>query len=147
MKLKFIFDMEKDEEIMASLHRRNDFANELEELVTKYNGEDSLAVYTDDDIKILKFSDIECVTVINGKSQAVDRQGEFYRVKRRLYEIEEILPASFVRINKSSIANKKHIEKFSAAFSGGVDVVFKSGYKDYVSRRCFAEIKKELKSK
>ena len=33
----------------------------------------------------------------------------------------------------------------AAAFSGSVDVIFKSGYRDYVSRRCFADIKKELK--
>ena len=60
-------------------------------------------------------------------------------------EISEILPNYFIRINKSSLANRKQIERFSAAFSGSVDVIFKSGYRDYVSRRCFAEIKKELK--
>ena len=59
--------------------------------------------------------------------------------------IGELLPAYFMKINKSSIANRNRIEKFAAAFSGSVDVIFKSGYRDYVSRRCFADIKKELK--
>ncbi|MBQ5346928.1 MAG: LytTR family transcriptional regulator, partial [Ruminococcus sp.] len=62
-----------------------------------------------------------------------------------LYEAAQELPASFIKINKSTIANKTRIERFSAVFSGSVDVIFKSGYTDYVSRRCFAEIKKELK--
>ena len=52
---------------------------------------------------------------------------------------------NLIKINKSSLANRKQIERFSAAFSGSVDVIFKSGFRDYVSRRCFADIKKELK--
>ena len=68
-------------------------------------------------------------------------------VKKRLYELEEILPSDFIKINRSCVANKKRIERFSAALTGAVNVIFKSGYTDYASRRCFAEIKKELKSK
>ena len=101
--------------------------------------------YTEDDIKVLKFSEIECVTVDGSKTYAVDVTGERYRLKMRLYEISEILPGYFIKINKSSLANRKQIERFSAAFSGSVDVIFKSGFRDYVSRRCFADIKKELK--
>ena len=63
----------------------------------------------------------------------------------RLYELSEVLPGCFIKINKSSLANRTRIDRFSAAFSGSVDVIFKCGYRDYVSRRCFSEIKKELK--
>ena len=145
MKFKLTIDKEKEELVEATLRSKGDFAYRLEELVRGYIGEDSITAYTEDDIKILKFSEIECITVMDSKTYAVTASGGRYRLKMRLYELSGILPGCFIKINKSTIANKTRIEKFSAAFSGSVDVIFKSGYRDYVSRRCFSEIKKELK--
>ena len=34
------------------------------------------------------------------------------------------------------------VEGFDTAFGGGVDAVFQCGFKEYVSRRCFAEIRR-----
>ncbi|MCH5303747.1 MAG: LytTR family transcriptional regulator [Ruminococcus sp.] len=145
MKFDLQVNSKAEESVSATLHRHCEFADRLEEMVMEYNGCETVTVYTEDDIAVLKFSDIECITVIDSKTFAIDKNGESYRLKKRLYEIEEILPSSFIKINKSSIANRNSIKKFSAAFSGSVDVIFKSGYTDYVSRRCFAQIKKELK--
>ena len=145
MKFSLTIDKEQEELVTAILHDRGDFSYRLEELVRGYSGEESITAYTEDDIKILRFSEIECVTVEDSKTYAVTVTGERYRLKMRLYELTRILPGYFIRINKSSLANRTRIEKFSAAFSGSVDVIFKSGYRDYVSRRCFSEIKKELK--
>ncbi len=147
--MKFILNIDKNaEEItQTTVKTKSDFTDELENLVMKYNGTDSITGYTDNDVKKLRFSDIEYITVINSKTYAFDTKQRQYRLKQRLYEAEELLPSSFIRINKSSFANTIHIEKYTAAFSGGIDVVFKSGSKEYVSRRCFSQIKKELKSK
>ena len=57
-------------------------------------------------------------------------------------DLEEKLPSYFIRINKSALANEHRIQRFNTAFNGGVDVVFQCGYRDYVSRRCFAEIRR-----
>ena len=145
MQFILTIDKTKEEKVEATLNDKGEFSYRLEELVLGYSGEDSVTAFTEDDIKVLKFRDIECVTVIDSKTYAIDTAGERYRLKMRLYEISEILPSYFIKINKSSLANKKQIERFSAAFSGSVDVIFKCGYRDYVSRRCFADIKKELK--
>ena len=80
--------------------------------------------------------------VLDGKTYAVTRSGERCRLKLRLYELEAMLPASFILINKSALANEAHLERFTASFNGAVDAVFRSGYREYVSRRCFAEIKR-----
>ena len=93
-------------------------------------------------MRMLPFSDIECITVLDGKTYAVACSGERLRLKLRLYELEAMLPASFIRINKSALANEAHLERFTASFNGAVDAVFRSGYREYVSRRCFAEIKR-----
>ena len=145
MNFKLTIDKTQEERVEATLRSKGDFAYRLEELVRGYSGDNSITAYTVDDIKVLAFSEIECVTVENGKTYALTVSGERFRLKRKLYEIGELLPAYFMKINKSSIANRNRIEKFAAAFSGSVDVIFKSGYRDYVSRRCFADIKKELK--
>ena len=51
-----------------------------------------------------------------------------------------------MRINKSNIANEHRILKFETLIGGGVDAIFKCGYKDYVSRRCFKDIKRRYES-
>ena len=101
----------------------------------------------EEDIKMLSFSEIECITVLEGKTYAIDSQNRRYRLKQRLYELEAMLPASFIRINKSALANKNALDRFAVTIAGSVDAVFQSGYREYVSRRCFAQIKRRLETK
>ncbi len=142
MKFRLIIDKNREEEVVVTAHAPSDLTAKLEELVAGHTGTDKLAVYTEDEMKLLTFSQIECITVIDGKTVAIDTKGKQYRVRLRLYEVEQLLPAYFIRINKSALANEKRLERFAATFSGGVDAVMKSGYREYVSRRCFAEIKR-----
>ena len=140
MKVRLIIDKDKDEEIVATVHSRCALIEEIESLIGKHA--DRIPGYTVNDIKMLSISEIECITVLDGKTYAIDSQNKRYRIKQRLYELEAMLPPSFIRINKSSLANERLIERFAATFSGAVDVVFQGGYREYVSRRCFAEIKR-----
>ena len=86
-------------------------------------------------MKILKFSDISCIPVMDGTTHAVDSKGQLFRLKQRLYELDQVLPPSFIRLNKSSSANEALLERFAATFSGAVDAVFRGGYREYESRR------------
>ena len=145
MKFELNINPDIDEAVRADVHKHSDFTEQLEQLVMTYNGADSITAYADGEIKMIRFQELECVTVIGAKTFVIDAQGRQYRIRYKLYEAAQLLPASFIKINKSTIANKTKIERFTAALSGSVNVVFKSGYTDYVSRRCFAKIKKELK--
>lgn len=147
MDFRLILDKTGKEEVVARVHERSALTDRIELLVMQYAGTDRVAAYTEDDIKILSFSEIECITVLDGKTYAVDTNGDRYRLKQRLCELEETLPACFIRINKSAIANENRLERFSAVFSGAVDAVFQSGYREYVSRRCFAAIKRRLEDR
>lgn len=142
MKFNLIIDKSKEEEITATVHDRSSLTERIEALVMQYSGNDRIPVFSEDEMKLLQFSEIESVVSEEGKTFVTDSSGNRFRIKMRLYEIEEILPSYFIRINKSALANEKRIERFSANFSGAVDAVFKSGNKEYVSRRCFAEIKR-----
>ena len=146
MKFKLIIDKEKDEEVVVTAHNRTALTDEMEALVLKHTGSDRIPGYTEDEIKMLTPSEIECVTVLDGKTYAIDVKNHRYRLKLRLYELEQRLPSSFIRINKSTVANENRLERFAVTYSGAVDAVFKCGYREYVSRRCFAQIKRRFEA-
>lgn len=147
MKYKLIIDKNAEEEIIAIVHSPSSLTQDIENLVLNFKGADGVVGYRDDEMRKLSFDEIECITVISRKVIAIDTKGEQYRLQERLRNLEDILPSYFIRINKSSLANEHCVLRFDAVFSGGVDAVFKCGYKEYVSRRCFAEIRRRYEGK
>ena len=145
MKFTLIIDKETEEEVVATVHNRTPLIDELEMLISQHT--ERIPGYIEDDIKMLSVSEIECVTVLDGKTYAIDSKNRRYRIKQRLYELEAQLPSSFIRINKSALANQNALDRFAVAYTGAVDAVFKCGYREYVSRRCFAQIKRRLETK
>ena len=142
MKYRLIIDKEAEEEIVAVVRAPSALTQQIENLVCSFSGPDSLMGYSEDEMRKLPFSEIECITVLDRKVMAIDTCGNRYRLSERLRDLENILPSYFIRINKSTLANEHRISRFEAAFSGGVDAVFQCGYREYVSRRCFAEIRR-----
>lgn len=147
MKYKLIIDRNADEEILAIVHSPSSLTQQIEDLVCSYSGRETIIGYRDDEMRKLVFSQIECITVIDRKVIAIDTEGNRYLLKDRLRDLENILPSYFIRINKSALANEHRIMRFRATFSGGVDAVFRCGYQEYVSRRCFAEIRRRYEGK
>ena len=147
MKFKLIIDKNAEEEIIAIVHTPSQLAQKIENLVCSFCGADSIMGYKDDEIRKLTFEEIDCITVISRKVIAIDSAGNQYRIQDTLRNLEDILPSYFIRINKSALANEHNIQRFKAIFSGGVDAIFKSGYQEYVSRRCFTEIKRRYEEK
>ena len=147
MKYKLVIDKNAEEEIIAIVHAPSSLTQQIENLVCSYSGMDSLMGYRDDEMRKLSFDEIECITVIDRKVIAIDTEGIQYRIQDRLRDLEKILPSYFIRINKSTLANEHRIGRFDAAFSGGVDAVFQCGYREYVSRRCFAEIRRRYEGR
>ena len=139
MKYKLIIDKNVEEEIIAIVHSPSALTEQIENLICSYEGANYIMGYQDDERRKLEYQEIECITVLDRKVIAIDTEGKRYRVQDRLRDLEERLPSYFIRINKSTLANEHRILKFETAFNGGVDAIFQCGYKDYVSRRCFAE--------
>ena len=142
MKYKLIIDKNAEEEIIAIVHAPSSLTQQIENLVCSYSGADYMMGYRDDEMRKLAFEEIECITILDRKVIAIDAKGNRYSLKDRLRDLEDVLPSYFIRINKSTLANEHRILRFDAVFSGGVDAVFACGYREYVSRRCFAEIRR-----
>ena len=142
MKYRLIIDKNAEEEITAIVHAPSSLTRQIENLVCSYSGVDSIMGCRDEEMRKLMFEEIECITIFERKVVAIDQDGNQYRLQDRLRDLEGILPSYFIRINKSSLANEHRILRFDAAFNGGVDAVFQCGYREYVSRRCFSEIRR-----
>ncbi len=147
MKYRLIIDKNAEEEVIAIVHAPSTLTKEIENLICGFSGEDFVMGHKDDETRRLGFGEIECVTVLERRVIAIDAKGNHYRLHDTLRDLEEILPSYFIRINKSTLANEHAIVRFDAAFSGGVDAVFKCGYREYVSRRCFSEIRRRYEGK
>ena len=142
MKYTLIINKDVEEQVIVITHAPSSLTKEIETLVRNFSGADFVMGTREEEIRKLTFDEIECITILDRKVIAVDRNGKHYSLKHNLRDLEEILPSYFIRINKSALANEHRILRFDAVFSGGVDAVFYCGYKEYVSRRCFAEIKR-----
>ena len=142
MRYKLIIDKNAEEEITAIVHAPSSLTQQIEDLIRSYSGAEYILGYRENELRKLAFSEIECVTILERKVIAIDLRGNQYRIQERLRDLENVLPSYFIRINKSTLANEHCIARFDAVFSGGVDAVFRCGYREYVSRRCFAELRR-----
>ena len=142
MKYELIIDKDAQESVIVTARAPSALTQKIEDLVRNYSGTDSILGFREDELRRLLFSDIECITILDRKVMAIDRSGKEYRIQERLRHLEQLLPSYFIRINKSTLANEHRIARFDAGFSGSVDAVFKCGYREYVSRRCFTQIRR-----
>lgn len=73
---------------------------------------------------------------------------DMYRIKYRLYELEEILPGYFLRISKSAILNTRKIFAIDRNLSAASLVSFQGTHKQvYVSRRYYKPLKDRLEER
>lgn len=100
--------------------------------------------FKDNEMYLLNQNDIETIYTEDGKVFARENENK-YLIKKRLYELEEILnPNKFVRISNSEIVNMKKVKKINLKLSGTIILHFTNDNKTYVSRRYLKKIKEYL---
>ena len=73
---------------------------------------------------------------------------DVYRIKYRLYELEELLPGFFMRVSKSTILNTKCIYALTKSISSSCVAEFQDTHKQvYVSRYYYKPLKNRLEEK
>jgi DNA-binding LytR/AlgR family response regulator len=108
---------------------------------------DVIPINYDKKINIVQFKDISLIKSANNQNLVYltkKNKKEGYRVNKRLYELEEILDDSFIRISKSTIVNINQIDFVSPAFNGSMIISLKNGLKDTISRKYLPKFKKRL---
>lgn len=145
MRWEVFFDSGKEEtevKICAS-----EYNEEVEQIVkalkeiqyskSKFSGE------KDEKIYFLKKEEIDAVFSQNGKIY-LKSQGQNFSSKYRLYELEEKLGSSFVRISKSTLVNINEITSMEMEFNGKMKLYLKNGEVEYTSRNYLKQIKQAL---
>ena len=140
MKCKIFIDKNHEEEVIIYSHRRNALVEQLERLVNAQEVE--LIGYKEQEAIRLDLPDVFCFICENNKVYAITEKK--YKIKLRLYQLEEKLPHNFVKLNQSCIGNISNIQRFKASFGGSLSVEFKNGYVDCVSRRQIKIVKERF---
>ena len=141
MKCTLIITDEHEEEVVIYARERTKLIENIEEMI---NGSVSEIVgYGKNQAVRLKIDEVTCFMVEDNKVYALTDK-EKYQLKQRLYQLQEMLPDNFVKINQSCIANIRQIKKFDTSISGTLIINLKNGYKDYVSRRQMKAVKERF---
>lgn len=144
--MKFNLDLQqKYEEISVTIHAK-EWSEELEEVVRKleYQLPKRILGIDGDRTILLSPGDIEYVFAEKRKVFASVKK-QSIEITMKLYEAEGMLRSyGFCRLSKSAIGNLSKITHFELAFNGNLCVYFRSGEKEYVSRKYVQELKRKL---
>ena len=141
MKCTLIITDEHQEEVVIYTRERTKLTDDIEALVIGSVPE--IFGYGENQAVRLKTDEVNCFIVEDNRVYALTDKDK-YQLKQRLYQLEEMLPDNFVKINQSCIANIRQIKKFDTSISGTLVINFKNGYKDYVSRRQMKTVKERF---
>ncbi len=142
MKVELNID-EKFKEILVTIST-DKINDEVQELVNyiEYK-EDYLVGIADNQVCVLDISDIIRVFVEDRKVFVVTTKGKFV-VRKKLYEMNNLLTKDFVKISQSEIANIKFIKNLDLSIRGTIVIVYKNSDISYVSRRLLKDFKTKL---
>lgn len=141
MKFKIIEDKSlKQDEIELRCHTITD---EIKELVESLNTKEIRAFKDDREVLIDPSKIIFIETEVDSVyAHTIETR---YKLKERLYELEDILPRNFLRISKSAIANTKEISSIATNITSARQVNFHDTNKIvYVSRKYYPLLKEKL---
>lgn len=123
-----------------------EWTKELDELMKKLDHQAPKRIIGVDEEKsiLLSPSDIDYIFAENRKIYAsINKQP--IELTMKLYEAEALLEShGFCRLSKSALGNLNRITYFELSFNGNLCVYFRSGSKEYVSRKYVHELKRKL---
>ncbi|MGT2965586.1 LytTR family DNA-binding domain-containing protein [Streptococcus acidominimus] len=144
MKIRIELDDGLDDvEVVIKTASLTDQVGQLQRLLTQLN-QPSLVFYKDASEYFVKLEEILFFETDGAKIFAHSKT-DAYEVKLKLYELEEVLPISFCRISKSSIANVRSVYSLDRSFSGTSRIRFADTHKEaHVSRHYYQLLKERL---
>lgn len=133
--------LSEEEEILLRLHR---MTPEIEELLGVIGDKEyKILANKDSRYEWLKKDDIYYFDSTDDRVYLYAEK-EVYSVKKKLYELEEELPSSFLRCSKAQIVNLDKIVRFAPAFSGRFQAWLDNGEKIVISRQYVPALKEKL---
>lgn len=111
------------------------------------SGTNQFVLYKDESEYFLNLSELLFFET-DGNTVNAHTADDVFKVKYKLYELEEILPRKFVRISKSSIVNSDKIYSIQKNLTASSLIEFKNTHKQiYVSRSYYKLLKTIMEEK
>lgn len=137
-----------EEEVIIRCAGLNDIVQEVQKAVSEAASGTQTAVFSKGEqeyyfplSKVLFFE-------TDGNTINVHTADDIYETRYRLYELEEMLPGSFMRISKSAVVNTNRIYSISRGISASGIIQFEHIHKQlYVSRLYLKPLKQKLEEK
>ena len=142
MKLELNID-EKVKETLVVVSA-NKIDKEVQNLINyiEYSSEYLIGI-VEDKASIIDIGEIIRVYIEDRKTFVVILK-DTYVVKKKLYEVENMVTRNFVKISQSEIANIKFIKNLDFSNTGTIVIKYKNSDISYVSRRMIKEFKLKL---
>lgn len=143
--VSIVFNPDKMEELISLL--KNLFADENRSDADKQGASlpGHLLGQTGDNYELINYQDIILLETELGDIYARTNRGKDYRIKEKLYELEELLAGEgFIRINKSNIVNILHINEIVPWFNGRLLLKLNNHKEVEVSRSYAGDFKEFL---
>lgn len=142
MKLELNID-EKIKETLVVVSA-NKIDKEVQNLINyiEYSSEYLIGI-VEDKASIIDIDEIIRVYIENRKTFVATLK-DTYVVKKKLYEVENMVTRNFIKISQSEIANIKFIKNLDFSNTGTIVIKYKNSDISYVSRRMIKEFKLKL---
>lgn len=149
MKIKIEFDEQlQEEEIIIRCSSLTDKIQKIQRTLSDIdNLEEKIVLYKKETEYYLNLEDILFFeTGIQGiEAHTID---DIFQSKFKLYELEEILPGTFMRISKSAILNTNRVYAINRNLTASSIIEFQHTHKQvYVSRNYYKPLKNKLEEK
>ncbi len=141
MKCKLFIDKTTDERVEIYAQSLSQEVVAIKSYAESYETE--IIGFVDEEAVKLSLNEIYCFTVEESKVFAHTKDKK-YRLRRRLYQVEEMLSEDFIKVNQSCIGCVSKVARFEAPLSGALNIVFKNGHIDFVSRRNMKAVKERF---
>lgn len=145
MKLKVEYDQLLPEDIMILRSKeQNDFIPKINNLLGNPYLSTLIFAQQDESFIPIEVKDIHYFYT-ERKAVFLSKGDECFRTDERLYELNQRLPSSFVRISRFEIINLQYVKRFEYTFGGKFVLHMKNGEKLYTTKSYTKVIKNLLK--
>lgn len=142
-----IDDSLEEDEVTIKCKELNQTIKKVQQSISNISQMPKLIFYKNDIEYYLNLNDILFFETSENSVEA-HTEKEVYKIKYRLYELEEILPNNFVRVSKSTILNVNQIYSINRNLTSSSLVQFYKSYKQvHVSRNYNKMLKQRLEER
>lgn len=148
MKVRIEIDENLEEdEVTIKCKEINQTIKRVQQSISNANLIPKLIFYKNDTEYYLNINEILFFETSENSVEA-HTEKDVYKIKYRLYELEELLPNNFVRVSKSTILNSNKIYSITRNLTSSSLVQFYNSYKQvYVSRNYNKILKQRLEER